>query len=458
MTVTSPGLPLDLELALGPAAPARPGRPAAQRPHWPDPTELGAVRAELAAAPPLVLPEECRTLRGRLAAAARGEAFLLQGGDCAETFDGASADQVRAKLRTLLQMSAVLGYAASVPVVKVGRIAGQYAKPRSQPFEERDGVSLPSYRGDAVNGRAFTAAARRPDPRRLIRAYHSSAATLNLLRALTGGGFAGLRQVHEWNREFVASSPAGRRYARLADEIDRAMRFLDACGAGGRALDTAEFFTSHEALLLDYEEALVRTDPRTGRRYGSSGHLLWIGERTRQLDGAHLAFAAEVGNPVAVKLGPTTTPEEALALVELLDPEREPGRLTFITRMGARRIREVLPRLVERVAAAGAPVLWVCDPMHGNTFGTASGHKTRRMDDILDEVRGFFEVHRALGTHPGGLHVELTGDQVTECLGGGDRLDERDLRRRYESACDPRLNHGQSLDLAFLTAELYRAG
>ncbi|WP_326599469.1 class II 3-deoxy-7-phosphoheptulonate synthase [Streptomyces sp. NBC_01803] len=431
--------------------------PAAQQPDYPDLDALRGVIADLETYPPLVFAGECDALRARLGAVARGEAFLLQGGDCAEAFDQVGADQIRAKLKTLLQMSAVLTYAAAVPVVKVGRIAGQYSKPRSKPIETRDGVTLPSYRGDSVNGADFTAAARRPDPERLRRMYHTSASTLNLVRGFTTGGYADLRQVHAWNQDFVRNSASGQRYEALAREIDSALNFMKACGADPAEFHSVEFYASHEALLLDYEGALTRVDSRSGALYDVSGHMVWIGERTRQLDGAHVAFAASIRNPIGVKLGPTTTAEEALALIDRLDPEREPGRLTFITRMGADRVRDRLPALIEKVTAAGAQVAWVCDPMHGNTFEAASGHKTRRFDDVLDEVKGFFEVHKGLGTHPGGIHVELTGDDVTECVGGGDEIFVDDLHQRYETACDPRLNRSQSLDLAFLVAEMYRS-
>ncbi|TNM31058.1 class II 3-deoxy-7-phosphoheptulonate synthase [Streptomyces sedi] len=431
--------------------------PAAQQPEYPDAAELSAVTEELAAYPPLVFAGECDQLGDRIAQVAQGRAFLLQGGDCAEAFDQVGADQIRAKLKTLLQMSAVLTYAAAVPVVKVGRIAGQYSKPRSKPTETRDGVTLPSYRGDSVNGPEFTEEARVPDPRRLLRMYHSSVATLNLVRGFTTGGYADLHQVHSWNQDFVRSSAAGQRYEALAREIDNALNFMRACGAQPAEFESVEFYASHEALLLDYEAALTRTDSRSGRLYDVSGHMVWIGERTRQLDGAHIEFASRIRNPIGVKLGPTTTPEEALALIDRLDPDRIPGRLTFITRMGADRIRDLLPTLVEKVTASGATVAWVCDPMHGNTFEAASGHKTRRFDDVLDEVKGFFEVHKSLGTHPGGIHVELTGDDVTECVGGGDEIFVDDLHQRYETACDPRLNRSQSLDLAFLVAEMYRS-
>jgi 3-deoxy-7-phosphoheptulonate synthase len=430
--------------------------PAAQQPEWPDSEALRSALTDLESYPPLVFAGECDQLRGRLASVARGEAFLLQGGDCAETFAGNTADAIRNKLKTLLQMAVVLTYAASVPVVKVGRMAGQYSKPRSKPTETRDGVTLPTYRGDSVNDFAFTEEARRPDPERLKRMYHASSATLNLVRAFTTGGYADLRQVHAWNQDFVALSPSGERYEEMADGIDRALRFMGACGVDPEEFRTVEFFASHEALVLDYETALTRVDSRTGDLYDVSGHMVWLGERTRQLDGAHVEFASRIRNPIGVKLGPTTSVDEALALVDKLDPEREAGRLTFITRMGAGTIRDALPNLVEKVTASGAQVAWVCDPMHGNTFEASSGHKTRRFDDVLDEVKGFFEVHRALGTHPGGIHVELTGDDVTECVGGGDEIFVDDLHQRYETACDPRLNRSQSLDLAFLVAEMYR--
>ncbi|TQS17654.1 3-deoxy-7-phosphoheptulonate synthase class II [Microbispora hainanensis] len=431
--------------------------PAAQQPDWPDRGELDKVVAELASLPPLVFAGECDQLKESMAAVARGEAFVLQGGDCAETFAGATAENVRNKLKTLLQMAIVLTYAGRVPVVKIGRLAGQFAKPRSKPTEIRDGVELPAYRGDMVNGFDFTAEARRPDPNRLLRAYHSSAVTLNLARAFTKGGYADLRQVHAWNQDFVAESPAGRRYEQLAREIDQALSFMRACGADPEEFHTVEFYSSHEALILDYDRALTRIDSRTGLPYDVSAHMVWIGERTRQLDGAHVEFFSRIRNPIGVKLGPTTTPEEAIALIDKLNPDNEPGRLTFITRMGAGKVRDALPTLVEKVNASGATVAWVCDPMHGNTFEAPSGHKTRRLDDVLDEVAGFFEVHHALGTHPGGIHIEFTGDDVTECVGGGHAIVEEDLALRYETACDPRLNRGQSLDLAFRVAELYRS-
>jgi 3-deoxy-7-phosphoheptulonate synthase len=429
--------------------------PAPQQPDWPDPARVRDVVAGLAEQPPLVFVGECDQLSERLAAAASGEAFVLQGGDCAETFAGATVDAVREKIETLLQMALVLTYAASVPVVKIGRMAGQFAKPRSRPTETREGVELPAYRGDAVNGFEFTPEARQPDPIRLLQAYNSAAVTLNLCRAYANGGYADLHQAHAWNRDFVARSPVGQRYEQLAGEIDRALAFMKAAGVDSEEFHGVEFYSSHEALLLDYERALTRVDPDSGLPYDLSAHLVWIGERTRDVGGAHVEFCSRIRNPIGVKLGPTASPDDAVALVERLNPEREPGRLTLITRLGADRIRDLLPPLVERVTERGAPVVWVCDPMHGNTFEAPSGYKTRRLDHVFDEVAAFFEVHRALGTHPGGIHVEFTGDDVTECIGGGQEIAESDLQSRYETACDPRLNRGQALDLAFMVAEMY---
>src|SRR5689334_15825912 len=407
--------------------------------------------------PPLVFAGECDDLKAKLAAVTRGEAFLLQGGDCAETLEGATADNVRAKLRVLLQMAVVLTYAASVPVVKLGRLAGQYAKPRSSDTETRDGVTLPAYRGDAVNGFDFTPESRVPDPQRLLDVYNSSAATLNLVRAFVTGGYADLRQVHNWNTDFVRSSPVGKRYERLAKEIDRALTFMSAIGADPDEFHRVDFHSSHEALILEYEHALTRIDSRTQTPYDVSSHFVWIGERTRQLDGAHVELLSHIRNPIGVKLGPTTSPDDAISLAAKLNPHNEPGRLTFITRFGAGRIREGLPPIIEKVTAEGLQVAWITDPMHGNTFEASSGYKTRRFDDVISEVQGFFDVHRALGTWPGGVHVELTGDDVTECVGGGEALLEGDLGHRYESVCDPRLNRVQSLELAFLVAEMLSA-
>lgn len=377
---------------------------------------------------------------------------MLMGGDCAETFAGATADQIRNRVKTLLQMAVVLTYGASMPVIKVGRMAGQFAKPRSNDFETRGDVTLPAYRGDIVNGYDFTPESRAANPERLVRGYHTAASTLNLIRAFTQGGFADLRQVHDWNKGFT-ENPANARYDKLAKEIDRAVRFMIATGADLGELKRTEFYVSHEALLMDYERPMTRIDSRTGTAYNTSSHFLWIGERTRDLDGAHIDFLSRVRNPIGVKLGPTTTADDALALIDKLDPNREPGRLTFITRMGAEKIRDVLPPLLEAVQDSGAVPLWVTDPMHGNGITTPTGYKTRRFDDVMNELKGFFEAHRQVGTFPGGIHVELTGDDVTECLGGSENIDEATLSTRYESLCDPRLNHMQSLELAFQVSE-----
>ncbi len=428
--------------------------PAAQQPRWPDPAAVAAVYGTLSEVPPLVQPGECDTLRSRLAAVARGEAFLLQGGDCAETFDANTAAGIRGKVRTLLQMAVVLTYGASVPVVKVGRLAGQYAKPRSADLEPATG--LMSYRGDAVNALHGD---RTPDPDRMVRAYANSAATMNFMRAMATDGSADLAAVHDWNTAFVGGSPAGHRYEELATDIERALGFMRACGLDLERMSEThgvELYSSHEALLLEYERALTRPDEVSGLPYDLSAHLVWIGERTRQLDGAHVDLLSRIANPIGLKVGPKATGPEIVALCERLDPTLEPGRLTLITRMGAGRVRDALPGIVRAVEAARGPdsVVWCCDPMHGNTTETVNGYKTRHFDDVMDEVRGFFEVHAALGTHPGGVHVELTGDDVTECLGGAHNLTAEDLVGRYETACDPRLNTSQSLELSFLVAEM----
>ncbi|MFM8523684.1 MAG: class II 3-deoxy-7-phosphoheptulonate synthase [Actinomycetota bacterium] len=429
---------------------------AAQQPNWPDRTKLESAVKELRALPPLVFAGECDNLKAKVAQAARGEAFWLQGGDCAETFVGATADSIRNRIKTILQMAAVLQYGASMPVIKVGRMAGQFAKPRSNDIEKRGDVSLPAYRGDAVNDLEFTEQARTPDPSRLVKVYNTSSATLNLVRAFTQGGFADLRLVHEWNKGFVKDSNAGAKYEALAKEIGRALDFMRSAGINPEEFKTVDFYSSHEALILEYEKALTRIDSRTGLAYDVSAHFIWIGERTRQLDGAHIDFAKKVKNPIGVKLGPKTTIDEMLKLMEVLNPDEEPGRLTFITRMGAKNIRTVLPPLVDAVKKSGRSVLWVCDPMHGNTYESPTGFKTRSFDEVLDEVKGFFEVHLGKGTHPGGIHIELTGDDVTECVGGAAEISHDDLATRYETACDPRLNHTQSLELAFLVAEMLR--
>lgn len=426
--------------------------PIRQQPDWPDPGARDRAVAELSLLPPLVFAGEVDTLRDRLAAVAAGRAFLLQGGDCAETFDGATADKIRNRVKTVLQMAVVLTYGAAMPVVKMGRMAGQFAKPRSSDTETRGDVTLPAYRGDIVNGYDFTPESRAADPARLVRGYHTSAATLNLIRAFTQGGFADLRQVHSWNAGF-AQNPANVKYERLAREIDRAIRFMEACGADFEELKHTEFYTGHEGLLMDYERAMTRIDSRTGTPYNTSAHFVWIGERTRDLDGAHVDYFSRLRNPIGVKLGPSTTPDTLRRLVDRLDPRREPGRLTFITRMGAGAIRDALPPLLETIKAIDATPVWVTDPMHGNGLTTPNGYKTRRFEDVVEEVRGFFAAHREAGTFPGGIHVELTGDDVTECLGGSEQIDEATLATRYESLCDPRLNHMQSLELAFLVAE-----
>ena len=415
---------------------------------------VGALRQR----PPLVFAGECDELKARVADVAAGRSFMLQGGDCAETFASGTAGDIRGKLRVMLSMAVVLTYAAQVPVLKVGRIAGQYAKPRSSDTETRDGVTLPAYRGDAVNALEFTPEARRPDPLRLAEVYNRSASTLNLLRAFVKGGFADLRTVHTWNSDFVHTSKMEHRYEEISDEIGRAMAFMVACGVDDASLRTVDFYASHEALLLEYEHALTRIDSRTGTPYDTSAHMVWLGERTRQLDGAHVEFLRHLRNPLGMKIGPAATGADVVALCEKLDPDREPGRLTIITRMGAGAVREALPPIVSAVEATGRQVAWVCDPMHGNTYTSQTGYKTRAFADVVDEVNGFFDVHDGLGTWPGGVHVELTGDDVTECVGGVKELAETDLGARYVTACDPRLNRDQSLELAFQVADRLAAG
>ncbi|CAB4633157.1 unannotated protein [freshwater metagenome] len=426
--------------------------PINQQPTWGNPEELARVTSELSKLPPLVFAGEVDQLTDRLARVANGKAFLLQGGDCAETFDSATADKIRNRVKTILQMAVVLTYGASMPIVKMGRMAGQFAKPRSSDTETRDGVTLPAYRGDIVNGYDFTPESREADPNRIMRGYHTAASTLNLIRAFTQGGFADLREVHSWNKGF-AENPANKRYETLAKDIDRAIKFMAAAGADFDSLKRVEFYASHEGLLMDYERPMTRIDSRTGNPYNTSAHFVWVGERTRELSGAHIDFFSRISNPIGVKLGPSTTPDMVQRLIDVLDPNRTPGRLTFITRMGAGVIRDVLPPLLEAVKGTDALPVWVTDPMHGNGITTPNGYKTRRFDDVVDEVTGFFEAHRAVGTFPGGIHVELTGDDVTECLGGSEMIDEATLASRYESLCDPRLNHTQSLELAFLVAE-----
>ncbi|WP_249012000.1 class II 3-deoxy-7-phosphoheptulonate synthase [Conexibacter sp. DBS9H8] len=441
----------DLLDPFAPAVLAALDRPALQQPSWPDPEQASRVRGVLEAVPPIVVAAEVDTLQARLGAVARGEAFLLQGGDCAETFVDNTEAQLRATIRTLLQMAVVLTYGAEMPVVKLGRYAGQYAKPRSS---DTDSSGLPSYRGDMVNSLEPTPEARRHDPGRMIRAYANAAAAMNLARAVTGAGLADLHHLQEWNMDFVLRSGAGERYERLATEIDRSLRFMAACGVDDGALRTVELFASHEMLVLDYERALLRV--AGDRLYLLSAHQVWVGERTRQLDGAHVSLAALIANPVGVKIGPNTTPGQAVELVERLDPDRVDGRVTLISRMGNAAIRERLAPIIEAVNGSGHRVVWQCDPMHGNGEESPTGHKTRRFDRILDELEGFFEVHEQLGTHPGGIHVELTGENVTECVGGAQMITFGQLESRYATACDPRLNPEQALELAFLVVEMLR--
>ena len=430
--------------------------PIRQQPAYPDAAALGAVEQRLAGYPPLVFAGEARRLKAALAQASAGHAFVLQGGDCAESFGNFKADIIRDTFRILLQMAVVLTFGATVPVVKLGRMAGQFAKPRSTDTETVDGLTLPSYRGDNINGPAFTAAERIPDPARMEMGYFQSAGTLNLLRAFAGGGYADLHSVHRWNLSFAARSPLASRYGELAGRIDETLRFMAACGidsASTPQIHETEFYTSHEALLLPYEQALTRVDSTSGDWYACSAHFLWIGDRTRQPDGAHVEFLRGVKNPVGIKVGPTTTAADLLRLIQTLNPADEPGRITLISRMGAERVLSALPPLLRAVRAEGRRVLWICDPMHGNTVSTAAKVKTRFFDAILKEVQGFFDVHAAEGSWAGGVHVEMTGQDVTECVGGAHRLTEADLADRYESFVDPRLNAEQSLELAFLLAE-----
>lgn len=428
-----------------------------QQPEWPDARELDEAIQELRGLPPLVFAGEARSLKTALAQAAKGEAFVLQAGDCAEAFGDFSADAIRDKLKVILQMAVVLTYAAGLPVVKVGRIAGQFAKPRSSPSENFNDRELPSFRGHAVNDSPFDESSRRADPKRLVRAYHQAAATLNLIRAFTKGGFADLNQIHVWNQEFVAGSKQGQRYEAIARQIERSLRFMAACGVDlgtDSILHEVDFYTSHEALLLGYEEALTRRDSLTDEWYDCSAHLLWVGERTRQLDGGHVEFLSGIQNPIACKIGPSATPRDVLDLCDRLDPSFDPGRLTFISRMGSGLIEEVLPPLLRAVRATGRDIAWICDPMHGNTFSTPAGIKTRRFDDIVTEIKAFFVVCQQEGIPPGGVHLELTHEDVTECLGGAEEILDSHLESRYQALCDPRLNARQSLDLAFQIGEM----
>ncbi|WP_370334968.1 class II 3-deoxy-7-phosphoheptulonate synthase [Parvularcula marina] len=426
---------------------------------YPDPEALAAVETELVRYPPLVFAGEARSLKSRLADVAMGKAFLLQGGDCAESFKEFHPDNIRDTFRVLLQMAVALTYGAAMPVVKVGRIAGQFAKPRSAPTETQDGVTLPSYRGDNINGMAFEADARAPDPQRLLQAYGQSAATLNLIRALAKGGYADLRNVHRWTLEFVEGASQGERYRQLADKISDAMAFMDACGitsAGARAMTEVEFFTSHEALLLGYEQAMTRKDSTTGDWYDTSAHLVWIVDRTRQPDGAHIEFCKGIKNPIGLKCGPSLDPDELIELIDILNPENEPGRMVLISRFGAGKVGDGLPKLVRKVKEEGRHVVWSSDPMHGNTVKASTGYKTRAFDDIGSEIAQFFDICRAEGAYPGGVHFEMTGQDVTECIGGGQDISEEDLSDRYHTHCDPRLNASQALELAFILAEKLR--
>ncbi|NNU17355.1 3-deoxy-7-phosphoheptulonate synthase class II [Parvularcula sp. ZS-1/3] len=426
---------------------------------YPDQAALAEVERTLAAYPPLVFAGEVRTLKERLARVSAGEAFLLQGGDCAESFAEFSADKIRDTFRVLLQMAVALTYGAAMPVVKVGRIAGQFGKPRSSPIETQGDITLPSYRGDNINGMEFTEEARIPDPERLLKAYGQSASTLNLIRAFAKGGYASLRNVHRWNLEF-ASGPQNERYMEIADRISDAMAFMDACGLSGfnsRQLNEVEFYTSHEALLLGYEQAMTRTDSTSGDYYDTSGHMVWIGDRTRQLDGAHIEFCRGIKNPIGMKCGPTLEPDELIKLLDVLNPDNEAGRIVLIARFGTEKIAQHLPALVRRVQQEGRTVVWSSDPMHGNTIKADNGYKTRKVSSVLGEVEQFFDLVRAEGAYPGGVHFEMTGQDVTECLGGLQTITEDDLSERYHTHCDPRLNANQALELAFTLAEELKA-
>lgn len=427
-----------------------------QVPTYPDAKHLAEVEATLAKQPPLVFAGEARRLREDLAAVAEGRAFLLQGGDCAESFAEFGANTIRDTFKVLLQMAVVLTYAGGCPVVKVGRMAGQFAKPRSADTETQDGVELPSWRGDIVNGIDFDEVSRVPDPDRMLQAYNQSASTLNLLRAFAQGGFADLHKVHQWNLDFVDGSPQGERYEELSNRIAESLEFMEACGVTAESVPQireTSFYTSHEALLLAYEEPLTRQDSLTGDWYDCSAHMLWIGERTREMDGAHVEFLRGVHNPIGCKVGPTADPDDLIRLIDILNPSNDPGRLTLISRMGHDKIRDALPALARKVAREGRNVVWSCDPMHGNTIKATSGYKTRPFDRVLEEVRGFFEVHREEGTYAGGVHFEMTGQDVTECIGGAQAITDEDLSARYHTYCDPRLNASQSLELAFLIAD-----
>ncbi|WP_371113552.1 MULTISPECIES: class II 3-deoxy-7-phosphoheptulonate synthase [unclassified Helicobacter] len=434
--------------------------PIKQHPTYSDKTQLESIEKELASYPPLVFAGEARSLRAHFAQVEQGKAFLLQGGDCAESFEQFSGSSIRDLFKVIIQMGAILTFAGSCPVVKVGRLAGQFAKPRSADFEEAQGVSLPSYRGDIINGLAFESSAREPDPARMLRAYHQSSATLNLLRAFASGGLADLSEVHRWNLDFVRNNDFGQRYEKLAESITQALGFMQACGINTQntpTLKTTEFYTSHEALLLNYEEQLVRQDSLSGKWYDCSAHMLWIGERTRELDGAHLEFLRGVENPVGVKIGPNATKDEIMGICDILNPENESGRLNLIVRMGADKIKSNFPKLLESVHKEGRAILWSCDPMHGNTMKAGNGYKTRAFDKILSEVKSFFDIHRACGSVAGGIHLEMTGADVTECVGGSQAITEANLATCYSTQCDPRLNATQAIEMAFLVADILKS-
>ena len=435
--------------------------PIRQVPDYPDSSKLAAVETRLAAQPPLVFAGEAQRLKRQLGEVAEGRAFLLQGGDCAESFAEFSADSIRDSFKVILQMAVVLTFGASLPIVKVGRVAGQFAKPRSSDIEAIDGIELPSYRGDMINGMPFTETDRVPDPKRLLRVYEQSAATLNLLRAFAQGGLADLTKVQSWVTEFLDGTPEVKKFEELAGRIEEALSFMRACGITpetARPLAETDFYTSHEALLLNYEEALTRRDTITDEKdwYATSAHMIWIGDRTRQPDGAHVEYMRGIGNPIGLKCGPSLDPDELVRLIERLNPENEAGRLTLIARMGADKVREGLPPLLKAVQASGAKVVWCCDPMHGNTIKASTGYKTRRVSDVMAEVRGFFDAHDEIGTYPGGVHFEMTGKNVTECVGGVVDVTEARLGDRYHTHCDPRLNGAQALELAFLIADLLK--
>jgi 3-deoxy-7-phosphoheptulonate synthase len=431
--------------------------PIVQHPTYPDQAVLQGVKAQLSKMPPLVFAGEVRALKKKLAKVARGEAFLLQGGDCAESFAEFGANKIRDTLRVILQMSVVLAYSSGKPVVKVARMAGQFAKPRSADTETIGDITLPAYRGDIINGMDFTPEARRPDPERMLRCYYQSAATLNLIRALSEGGYANIHKLNRWSLDFVAASPVGHRYQDTIDSITKALSFMEACGLTAEQVPQIEkttVYTSHEALLLHYEECLTRIDSLTGDWYDTSAHMVWIGDRTRQLDHAHVAFMRGIGNPVGIKCGPTTDPQTLVDIIKTINPDNEEGRIVLISRMGAGKVETHLPTLIRAIEGTGQSVVWSCDPMHGNTHKTSDGTKTRSFDAILQEVREFFAVHKQMGTHAGGVHIEMTGQDVTECVGGGQQLGEDDLKHRYETHCDPRLNASQALELSFLLADV----